>query len=175
MKRLICLLSIFLAGCQNSKVISYPIEGELCPQVQILRDEAYLTQYVGYKETFQISISGHQGYCYYDNDVERYRAVIRPIFTIKRLTPSKESDVRFSYYTETVKGPPQYLGKKTYHLMVHIPPQKQEITYMAPETKVFIPQKMIKDYDVNLGLWISPNEAAYNKKTFDINYHYVDE
>lgn len=147
----------------------------MCPNVQIARDNSYLTQVVNYKESFQVSISGYEGFCFYDERLQRNRAVIRPIFKIKRLRPSDETDVRFSYYTETVKGPPEYLGKKTYHITAHIKLNELETEYMGPDAMVFIPPDMLYDYDINLGLWISPEEAKYNKRTFDINYRYIDE
>lgn len=174
MKRLLSVFCLILASCSSDPII-YETEGEICPQVQIVRNESYLSQFVGYKEQFQISISGYDGYCYYDDVLQRHRAVIRPTFKIKRLSRSPETDVRFSYYTETVKGPTEYLGKKTHYVTAHIGADELETYYTAPETKVFIPEKMIKDYDVNLGLWISPEEAKYNRRTFDINYRYIDE
>lgn len=172
MKYLIALFVFLLAGCE-----SWPSTGGggLCPRVQILRDNAYVSQYVNYKETFQINLSGYEGYCYYEQSVGRHRAVIYPIFKIRRLTPSDETDVRFSYYTETLKGPPEYLGKKTYYANAHIPLNELETTYKAPAAKVFIPEEMIDNYDINLGLWQSPEEARYNHRTFDINYRYIDE
>jgi hypothetical protein len=173
MRILSILLCLSLIGCSTDAL--YYGESEVCPQVQIIRNESYLSQFVGYKEQFQISISGYEGYCYYDNALNRHRAVIRPTFKIKRLSRSPETDVRFSYYTETVKGPTEYLGKKTYFVTAHIGANELETYYTAPEVKVHIPEKMIKDYDVNLGLWISPEEAKYNQRTFDINYRYVDE
>ena len=175
MKRLLSLLCLVLVGCSSSEPVFYEGRGEVCPQVQIIRNESYLSQFIGYKEQFQISIDGYEGYCYYDDVLDRYRAVIRPTFKIKRLSRSPETDVRFSYYTETVKGPTEYLGKKTYYATVHIGANELETYYTAPEVKVFIPKTMIKDYDVNLGLWISPEEAKYNRRTFDINYRYIDE
>ena len=173
MKRMVVLLAVLLSGCQGGWFGS-DIKGDVCPYVQILRDKSYLTQYVNYKETFQVSINGYEGYCYYDNKLERHRAVIYPIFKIKRLTASDETDVRFSYYTETVKGPPEYLGKKTYFANVHIKEGELETYYKAPAAKVFIPSEAGYDYDINLALWLSPEEEHYNHRTFDINYLYVE-
>ena len=173
MKKHLLLAVILLAACQETK-ISEPYR-DTCPQVQIMRNESYLTQYSNYQETFQISISGVEGFCYYEDYLDNYRAVITPIFKIKRLRPSDETDVRFSYYTETVKGPPEYLGKKTQFVNAHIGLNEKEVYYKAPEAKVFVPLKMVGDYDINLGLWISPSEKQYNQKTFDINYRYIEE
>lgn len=169
------LFLLALGGCGISGWFSSKPEINVCPQVQIIRDNSYLTQFVKYKETFQISVSGYEGYCYYDRTLQRNRAVIEPVFKIKRLRPSDETDVRFSYYTETVKGPPEYLGKKTYFVTAHIGLDDKETIYKASAVNVFIPPEMLYGYDINLGLWISPEEALYNRRTFDINYRYVDE
>ena len=77
----------------------------MCPRVVIPRDTAYLTQIVNYREEFQISLVGYEGHCYFDTRVNRDKAVINPVFKIKRLRRSDETDVHFAYYTETVKGP----------------------------------------------------------------------
>ena len=107
--------------------------------------------------------------------VNRDKAVINPVFKIKRLRRSDETDVHFAYYTETVKGPPAYLGKKTYYMAVAVPADETEMTYTAPSVEVKIPPEMKYEFDINLGLVISPEEAKYNRRTFDVDYRYVDE
>ena len=173
-KHLILLFLFLLNGC-GGWLFDEDNGIQMCPMVQISRGSSYLTQFVNYEESFQISISGYEGHCYYDRTLERHRAVISPVFKIKRLRPSEETDVRFSYYTETVKGPPEYLGKKTYHLTAKIPTNKIEIEYKSQPVNVFIPAEMLYEYDINLGLWISPEETKYNNRTFDINYRYMEE
>lgn len=172
LKRALLSVLFFVSACGNWFSND---DVRLCPAVQITRDKSYLTQFVNYKEAFQISINGYEGYCYYDKKLERHRAVISPIFKIKRLRPSDETDVRFSYYTETIKGPPEYIGKKSHHITAQIPIDTIETDYKANQTDVFIPSEMLYDYDINLGLWISPEEAKYNHRTFDINYRYEQE
>ena len=172
LKRFCWLLALGLSGCGSW---FHEPDVRVCPQVQIVRDNSYLTQFVKYKETVQISLRGDEGYCYYDEHLQRHRAIIEPVFKIKRLTPSDETDVRFSYYTETVKGPPEYLGKKTYFITAHIAPDALETQYKGRAVSVFIPPEMVYEYDINLGLWISPEEALYNRRTFDINYRYIEE
>ena len=174
MKRLLLMLSLLVAGCQNTEHYSYTSHGN-CPQVQIARDDSYLTQFVNYKETFQISIIGYEGHCFYNQTIARYQAVIRPIFKIKRIRPSDETDVRFSYYTETARGPIEYLGKKTYHITAPIARNAVETEYKAPAVKAYIPETMRYDFDVSLGLWISPEEQKYNRRTFDVNYELMKE
>jgi len=173
LKRSLFLVVFILSGCY-SWFAGERENLQICPQVQISRDNSYLTQFVNYKEAFQISINGYEGFCYYDRKLERNRAVINPVFKIKRLRPSDETDVRFSYYTETVQGPPEYLGKKTYHITAKIELDERETLYKAPAASVFIPPEMLYGYDINLGLWISPEEAKYNHRTFDINYRYIE-
>ena len=47
--------------------------------------------------------------------------------------------------------------------------------YKANQANVFVPAEMLYGYDINLGLWISPEEEKYNHRTFDINYRYEQE
>lgn len=149
--------------------------GNLCPRVNILRDSSYLTQIVNYREEFQISLIGYEGHCYFDSRVNKDKAVINPIFKIKRLRKSDETDVHFAYYTETIKGPPAYLGKRTYYLAVSIPENERELIYKADSVEVKIPPQMKYEFDINLGLVISKEESKYNQRTFDIDYRYIDE
>ena len=100
LKKFYLLLLVLAAGCQSG-VMDY----ETCPRVQIIRDNAYLTQVVNYREEFQINLIGYDGYCYMDRKINQNKALIKPIFQIKRLRPSDETDVHFAFYTETVKGP----------------------------------------------------------------------
>ena len=143
--RLISLL--FLTGC-NYGYMDY----ETCPRVQIIRDNAYLTQVVNYREEFQINLIGYDGYCYYDKKIEQNKALIKPIFQIKRLRPSDETDVHFAFYTETVQGPPQYIGKKTHYAVATIPADALEIEYTAPQVMVYVPEEYKYSYDINMGL-----------------------
>ena len=172
MKRFMMLLIFFLMGCESSEHYTMPSRSN-CPRVQVIRDESYLTQFVNYEETFQISIVGYEGYCHYNSSVERYQGIIRPIFKIRKIRPSDETDVRFSYYTETARGPIEYLGKKTYYVTAHIASDAIETEYKAPAVRVYIPDTMLYDYDINLGLWISPEEAKYNRRTFDVDYSLI--
>lgn len=168
-KVLVLFFIFLLSSCRHGES-----EG-LCPRVVINREDSYLTQIVNYREEFQISIIGFDGYCYFDTRVNRTKAVIEPIFKIKRLRQSDESDVHFAYFTETVKGPPAYLGKKTYYLNVTIPENELETEYKAKAVEVKIPEDMKYEFDINLGLVMTKEEQKYNERTFDINYRYVNE
>ena len=177
MKRLLLLLLFLSTGCAPYDTYddSHTYDENNCPDIEIARDNAYLTQFVNYQDKFQISINGYEGFCYYETIQSKHRAVIRPIFKIKRLAPSEETDVRFSFYTETRKGPPQYIGKKTYHATAHIKRGETETLYQAPAVKVFIPSTAIDGYDINLGLVVSPEEKRYNSRTFDVEYPYKED
>ncbi len=170
LKKISLILLLFLTGCDYGYM-----DYETCPRVQIIRDNAYLTQVVNYREEFQINLIGYDGYCYYDRKIKQNKALIKPIFQIKRLRPSDETDVHFAFYTETVKGPPEYLGKKTHYAVAAIPSDAIEIEYTAPQVMVYVPEEYKYSYDINMGLVISPEERKYNHRTFDIEYRYYNK
>lgn len=143
-----------------------------CPRVNISRSNAYLTQVVNYKEQFRISLIGFEGFCYQEKSANQSMARIIPVFEIQRLRPSDETTVHFAYYTETVKGPPEYLGKKTYYEEARIPLSEQKTEYRGHYVNVRIPPEMKYSFDIYLGMVISPEEYKYNQRTFDINYKY---
>ena len=169
-KKLLKLVAFLSLGACSS--IRYE---HLCPNVIIPRDTAYSTQVADYSDDFQIELTGYEGYCYYDKTRRSNYASIMPVFSIKRLKDSSVTEVDVNFYTQTVKGPPAYLGKKTYYLSVTIPENEKEITYTADSVEVKIPPEMKYEFDINLGLYITPEEAKYNQRTFDIDYRYVDE
>lgn len=148
---------------------------DICPRVMINRDNSYLTQVVNYKEQFQISLKGYEGFCYFENKTNQNKARITAIFEIKRLRPSDETTVDFAYYTSASKGPKEFLGKKTYYEQAKIPLDKQIVEYKAKMVDVRIPEKMKYSFDIDLGLVISPNERKYNKRTFDIDYKFYNK
>lgn len=171
MLKKICLSLLFFLSSCGSNYMDY----DTCPRVQIIRDNAYLTQVVNYREEFQINLIGYDGYCYFDRNIKQNKALIKPIFQIKRLRPSDETDVHFAFYTETIKGPPQYIGKKTHHAVAQIPSDAIEIEYTAPQVMVYVPEEYKYSYDINMGLVISPEERKYNHRTFDIEYRYYNK
>ena len=73
LKKFYLLLLVLAAGCQSG-VMDY----ETCPRVQIIRDNAYLTQVVNYREEFQINLIGYDGYCYMDRKINQNKALIKP-------------------------------------------------------------------------------------------------
>ncbi|MFV0626285.1 MAG: hypothetical protein ACK5N8_02905 [Alphaproteobacteria bacterium] len=144
-------------------------EGDFCPRVQIKRTNAYIVQTSNVSEEFMIELTGYEGYCFFDRRIKHDKAVITPVFKIKRIHPNDVSDVHFSYYTETVKGPPAYLGKKTYFAKVLIPVDEKEVEYKAKPVEIRIPPNMKYEFDIFLGLNLSQSDRIYNDRTFDTN------
>lgn len=170
-KILAVTLLLSIAGCSWWK--GEP--SKVCPRALIQRKDAYMIQKSMHYEEFMIELVGQEGFCYFDNRVNHDKAVVSPIFKIKRLRPNDETDVMFSYYTETVKGPPAFLGKKTYFAKVYMPADETEIEYRAKETEVRIPPGMKYDFDINLGLNIRPRDRSYNQRTFDVPLEYEEK
>lgn len=149
-------------------------ENRICPRVLITRGDSYLIQKSLDKEDFMVELVGFDGYCYFDRGIKHDKAIITPIFKIKRLSKSDETDVLFSFYAETVMGPPEYLGKKTYYETARIPLDKIEIEYEGKEAEVRIPPEMKYDFDINLGINIGKEDKKYNQRTFDVPLGYEE-
>lgn len=159
-----------LAGCMNEFN-----SGNLCPRVEIPRETAYLTQIVHYKDQFQIELSGYSGYCWFDKRVNRRKASLRPEFIVRRLRPSPDTSVDFSYYTETLQGPPEYLGRRTYFVTADIAAAETEKKFSGQSVELKVPDSEEYKFTILLGLVLSPEELKYNRKTFDVNYDYLEE
>lgn len=141
-----------------------------CIEVSIPRSTAYVVQKVNYKNDFQIEVVGYSAHCYFDTRINRRKAVITPQFVVKRLRGDlDETDVDFEYYTQTIKGPPEYLGQKQYFGRVVIPLDKKEVRFSGSSLELKIPNQGYEDFEVNLGLVLIPKEQQYNNRTFDIN------
>ena len=146
-----------------------------CPNVIIPRDIAYVTQKVNYKDDFRIEVIGYSGYCYFDKRVNRRKAVITPEFEVRRLRQRlDETDVDFEYFTETIKGPPEYLGKKHYFGHVTIPLNQREMRFSGRPLELKVPNAEYGAFEIYLGLELSPEERKYNNRTFDIKYRFEE-
>lgn len=165
MKKLL-LLSVFLTS--SCAIFWSSNDVNLCPRVLIERDNAYFVQKDHQNEDFLVELVGYDGYCFFDTRINHDKAIIKPVFKIKRLRPTDETDVMFSFYAETIKGPPEYLGKKTYFARTTIPLKSTEIEFTGPEAEVRIPPDMKYNFDINLGISLSLDDKIYNQRTFDI-------
>lgn len=168
-KNLFLILVLFAASCAwyGSGDLA-----ELCPNVVIPRDTAYVTQKVNFEDEFQIELKGFEGYCYLDTPSQGNYAVITPQFEVFRLRDSDETRVDFNFYTETRKGPPAYIGKRVYSASVTIPLDEKQKEFNGPSVKVKLPPDDRDGFEVILALDVSLEEYRYNQRTFDVKYRY---
>ncbi len=125
------LLALLTVGCYQ--VDEYlPIK--TCPKVQIKAQDKTIKQYAGSQNLFEIEMVSYIGHCYYDEKAGQTKAVVTPIFQIKRLSESNVEDLHFSYYLETAEGPARFLGKKTYFAAVHMPKGVWNISWRGKQS-----------------------------------------
>lgn len=171
----VLLLAFVLSACSNNQQnnhfvvksgeneTSYLKDINGCPKVHIRREDASLIQKEGHKPAFEIVASGYAGHCYFNEKINKDKAVIIPKFKIIRLTDTDVTDIHFSYYLETVEGPKHYLGKKTHFAEVSIPQGTKEIEYIAPKSELIIPPSGTYDLDVYMGLYEDISDLQYKK------------
>ncbi len=144
-----------------------------CPNVKIPRSTAYVIQKAAYIDEVRIELIGYEGYCLNTNTVNRRYAAIKPLFKIQRLREGYDTRIDFSYYTETIKGPPEFLGRKVQFASVDIPRDITEKEFSGREIRVRIPTEGYNDFTILLGMDVSPAEYDANQKSFDIEYRYL--
>lgn len=163
-KYLLLLIVLFLSGCawwQDAKVDS-------CPNVVIPYEHSYFVQHANYKNNFQIELIGYKRYCSNAQTINRRYAIVKPVFRVTRLTESDESRVDFTFYTQTLQGPPEYIGKRSYFAYAEIPLEKEEVIVNGQPAKIRIPY-CNNDFVINLGLNASVAELDYNR----VNNRYI--
>ena len=134
----------------------------------------YVIQKANYRNEFQIRLTGYESYCYFDEVSSRHYAMIKPLFLIRRIRTTDESRVDFNFYTETIKGPPAFLGKKTYFEAVSLSADENEKEFKGKAVEVKIPQEMMYEFEIFAGLVISPQGKVYNQRFFDVDMEYDD-
>ncbi len=164
LKKLLLIVPWFLSSCS---LLWYEDASIPCPYVTIPQDTSYLTQVVGYLDNFQVEVNGYEGYCYSEQSVNRRYAVITPIFSVTRLRDSDETAVDFSFYTETLKGPPEFLGRKSYNTGTVIGLDEKSKEFKGKPVKVKIPTDGTP-LEIILSLNISKDEYRYNQRTFNV-------
>ncbi len=167
LKKLLSLALLFLSVSCASRL---PADS-CCPLVEIPRDRAYLVQKINYSDEFQIELTGYEGFCGYDEKLDRHTAYITPRFRLYRLKDSDETRVDFEFYTETLQGPPEFLGKRIYSAGVNIGADRLEKDFNGPQVKVLVPRDA-EDFPIILALNISSAQYLYNQRTFDMRYQY---
>ncbi len=162
-KKLLKLVAFLSLGACSS--IRYE---HLCPNVIIPRDTAYSTQVADYSDDFQIELTGYEGYCYYDKTRRTNYASIMPVFSIKRLKDSSVTEVDVNFYTQTIKGPPAYIGRRSYWASVIISENEREREFSGPQVKVKLPPENTDEFEILLGIDLTGAEYRYNQRTFDV-------
>lgn len=168
-KLYICLIFAFLSAC----VVEEPFRQ--CPLLTIKREDSRLIQKVNYQDDFEVEFKGVEAYCYFDERVKQEKAKITPIFIVHKLRNTDETDIHFSWFTNSIKGPPAYLGKKTYFAETSMPQGMRTKEFRGQEVEVKIPLEMMYDFEVFAGLVVSPQEKKYNQRIFDVDFNYYED
>lgn len=163
------MLAVLLSGC----VMEEPFRH--CPLVTIKREDSRLIQKVNYQDDFEVELKGVEAFCYFDQRVKKEKAKITPIFVVHKLRNTDETDIQFSWFTNTIKGPPAYLGKKTYFTGTSMGKGERSKEFRGEEVEVKIPVEMMYDFEVFAGLVVSPQEKKYNQRLFDVDFDYYED
>lgn len=165
------LMTLVLSSCLlHTSERSY----KQCPIITIKRADARLIQLANYQDNYEIELTGVEAFCYYDQRVKQEKARIVPIFKIRKLRNTDESDVHFSWFTETIKGPPAYLGKKSYFVEVSLQEDEREKEVKGKFVDVKIPKEEMYEFEIFAGLEMSKKEREYNQKIFDVDLGYLE-
>ena len=167
-KYLSILLLFFLCSCTYSfEQDNLEHNKHNCAKIYIPTSNSYLVQIVNYSANFRVELTGYESYCYNYLPADMRFAVITPYFRVTRLRPSKDTEVDFSFYTQTQKGPPEFLGKRSYFASVDI--YGDVVDIKAKPVKVRVPLQS-SGFEVELGLDLSKAEKDYNSYNPDINF-----
>lgn len=134
-----------------------------CPTVQIKQEDRSIIQKAGGRDLFKIEMVAYEGHCYYDERIEKDKAVVSPKFKITRLTDTNVEDIHFSYYLETAEGPAKFLGKKTYYGEVRMPKGSFE-SYYTPESGELSFEAGRGKVDMYIGLYAVKADSEYKAK-----------
>ena len=148
------VILLMITGC----VSNIPAGYKQCPLISIKREDARLIQLVNYQDNYEIELVGVEGFCYFDTRVKKEKAVITPLFKIRKLRNTDESDIHFQWFTNTIKGPPAYLGKKTYFVEVTLSKDEREKEFKGKTVEVKIPADMMYEFEIFAGLELSKQE-----------------
>lgn len=165
----ICAFFALLSAC----VVKEPYRQ--CPLVTIKRDDSRLIQKVNYQDDFEVEFKGVEAFCYFDERVKQEKAKIIPIFVVHKLRNTDETDIHFSWFTNTIKGPPAFLGKKAYFTGTSMLQGERSKEFRGEEVEVKIPVEMMYEFEIFAGLVVSPEEKKYNQRLFDVDFGYYED
>jgi hypothetical protein len=159
-----------LAACQDAPSHSMP-----CPQVQSVRDAAYLTRFAGASEdltdtNFEARINGVDSKCFYDVNKDTKKTEIRSELTVQ-ISASRgpkntgdKADVKY-YVALTGQGGKQIM-RKDFSLAIPLTATKPTAT-VADDPVVQIPIKEGESgdyYRIYIYFEVTPKELAYNRR-----------
>lgn len=162
------LFLMFLCSCVSEqteplkKVYKLSPE-EMCPKIEVKKQDSVIVQKVGSEPIFEISIKGFEGFCYYNERTRKNKAVVRPKVLVRRLSETTISTVHFSYYLETSVGPAAYLGQKIYFEKVLMPKDVEDIEYVLDARELQVPEYAEHRPDLYLGLMANPDDSEFRK------------
>ncbi len=149
-------VSVLAVSCTASR--PWGSDGAVCPQVRIVNSKSVLTR----QPLFRLELSGVDSYCYVEENIHRAYLIAQPHFELKRLHSGDETRLDFAYYVETLQGPPEYLGKKSYFAHGLIAEDQLQTSFSPAPAKVRIPADS-PDFVVELGIDLSALEYEYNR------------
>ena len=149
MKKIILLvLPILLLSCGW---FSKKNKGDyLCPAIIVKQDTLRALN-----DTVELFLTGFEAHCYYNENTKSTWARITPAFKAVRLKHGVERDIFFAYYTETLIGPPEYLGRRTRHEKATLPEGMSETRFKGRTFEMVIPAGFEEHYSLNMGLIFS--------------------
>ena len=168
MKRFGLIFGLLLTACSSV------VMPDGCPQITTLRE--YSKQYInnGNYDAFQISLSGHDSYCYTEDTTGQRYMVITPYFRVRRLEDSTVNSLDTSFYVKTT-GKGNYLGTKVYQQSLTISPQAKEEIIKGKKVSLRIAPVPYDDFGIETGIYLSEYAKAKSGKMFDIDYKYLSE
>jgi hypothetical protein len=147
-KTLILTLALLVSSCGLFSSDSKGSGGsKICPVIEIKPDILEVSN-----GSISVRLKGYEGYCYYNDNIKDTVAIITPIFEATRKGSTDESDIHLAYYTETLKGPPKYLGRKTYYTYLDFPTSHSVKEIKGKTSEVRVPKGLENTFSINLGL-----------------------
>jgi len=162
-----CVVALtgLLSGCA---LFDRPVEDEgqtlgPCPTVAIHPEHQKIIQNDEHGPVFTLEIIGYDGYCYYDENTLKDKAVAAPRIKVVRLNDSMIEDIHVSYYIQTYEGPANYLGRKNFFSEIRMPRGVPEIYYTPAQGELSIPAGKYNP-DIYMGLNADTADFQYEVK-----------
>ncbi len=166
MKKISFVFLWLLTACSSAVIV------DGCPKITTLREAS--RQYVnnGNYDALQITLSGHDSYCYTQGANGQRYMVITPYFKIRRLEETSINAADVTFYVKTV-GKGNYIGTKVYPQSLSLSPDTREQIVKGKSVSLRIAQPPYDDFAIETGLALSDYAKAKTNQMFDIDYRYL--